>query len=186
MLRRNLLKYITKTVIKEEELGTPSVVIDSYGDVIAYESTEEYTIENNESIDTGFIVFNGKDWSMHLHAKFSYWENNTVEYPTILNAMEEVEPYYGFIIRYEGSQLYFVERTNHWTLTADNNDEIDVYITYRDGTVTLINNSNIIATFNIEYHIDKLTFVIGSSIDSEGNPWRHANCIIYEFKVNRE
>lgn len=186
MLRRNTLQYITKTIIKEEELGTPSIVIDNHGDVIVYESTEEFSIENNESIDTGFIVFNGKDWTMHLHAKFSYWQNNVVEYPTILNAMEEVEPYYGFIIRYEGSQLYFVERSNHWTLTTDANDEINIYVTYRNGTLTLINNDNVIATFNIEYSVDKLTFVIGSSIDSDGNPWRYANCVIHEFKVSRE
>ena len=183
---RRLLLQTLKVIIKDDEPGTPTVTVDPNGNVSSYESNEEFEITGDSNVDTGFIPFDGKDFQIHLKATFSYYNNMSVEYPTILNAMEEVPPYNGFIIRYEGSRLYFVHQSDHWTMSTDYNDIIDVYITCSNQTVTVINNNKSVCEFDIDYNIEGLTIVVGSSVDADGNPQRYANCKVHEFSVTKK
>jgi hypothetical protein len=78
MLKRNTLQYITKTIVKEEELGTPSVVIDNHGDVIAYESkrtsTNIKTIRITETELKGIIAESVKRILYGASHKIGNWE----------------------------------------------------------------------------------------------------------------
>lgn len=186
MRRLILAQKRERTIIKEDEPGLPTVTVDSTGNILSYESSEEFEITGDSNVDTGFIPFDGKDFEIHLKATFSYYDNMYVEYPTILNAMEETPPYNGFIIRYEGSQLYFVHQSAHWTMSVDRNNIIDVYITCSEQSVTVKNNNTSICSFDIDYNIEGLTVVVGSSVDIDGNPQRYANCTVHEFNVTKK
>lgn len=186
MRRLLLAQLINKVIVKEDEPGTPTVEMDAAGNISSYESSEEFEISDNSNIDTGFIPFDGRDFEIHLKATFAYYDNIQTEYPTILNAMDETPPYNGFIIRYESSQLYFVHKSSHWYMSVDSNNVIDVYITCSNQTVSVTSNNSKICEFDIDYNINGLTVVVGSSIDANGNPQRYANCIVHEFKVNKK
>lgn len=110
-MRRRILLFVKKVI--ESLPGLPEVEKDSNGNTTSFESTEEFELTDETSVDTGFIPFDGNNFELHLNATFSYYDNANVEYPTILNALQETPPYNGFLIRYEGSQLYLVHQSTH-------------------------------------------------------------------------
>lgn len=151
----------------------------------------EYTISNQEfdgtnHIDTRFVPFDGKNFEMTLKAKFTYADNpGDSGYPTLLNALEEISPYNGFLIRYEGSTLYFVHKSAHYNLSLDSNDYLNLTVTLKDGTLTVTNNSSQIATITVDYTLKDLTVYLGCSVDSDGNVFRYSKSTIEFFEIKK-
>lgn len=184
MRRRSLLS--TSQIESHPDLpGAPKIGTDDSGNVVSYETTDEVSL-NNSTIDTGFIPFDGKDFYIHLAANFPKPKYSVTRiFPTILNAMEEAYPWNGFIIRRDprySNNILFVHKSDIWTVS--NTEDFDVTIKKIGGNLVVEGAVEEISTV-IDYEISGLTITVGSSIDSNGNPWRYADCTIYEFYVNK-
>lgn len=179
-MRRRILYNVIKLP------GNPTIIKDENGDTISYELHESVDLGGSANIDTGFIPFDGKDFYIHLKANFPIPPSSgTRIFPTILNAMEEVEPYNGFIIRRDpvySNNILFVHQSNIFTISYT--EDFDVTIT-KQGSNLIVQGAADNISIPVNYEILGLTVVVGSSIDSRGNPWRYADCTIYEFKVNK-
>ena len=176
------------TVTYEEEMGKPKVYKESSGNITSSEFTDTSGTSTNGSshkFDTGIVVFDGKDFTVHLSATFSSSANTSIYYPTILSAMDENSPYYGFIIRYEYSKLYFVVESTHYSMSTDSSNKIDVTITYKNKTITVVNNSTQVCSFTYDKAIDDLKFTVGCAYDEKGNPMRYAIATIYQFSIDK-
>lgn len=179
-MRRRLLYNIIRLP------GNPSIVTDESGDIINYEINESVDLGGSTNVDTGFIPFDGRDFYIHLKANFPIPPASSSRiFPTILNAMEEVDPYNGFIIRRDpvySNNILFVHKSDIFTVSYT--EDFDVTITKR-GSNLVVEGAAENISIRINYEIQGLTIVVGSSIDSRGNPWRYADCTIYEFEVNK-
>lgn len=175
------------TVTYVNEVGKPKVTKATDGTISSYEFTDSsVSSDGTNSFDTGVLALNGRPFTLTLKCTFKYSDNTSVEYPTLLNALQEVSPYYGFLIRYEGSQLYFIYESTHKTMSVDSDNKLDITITYDSNqNMTVVNNNTTVATFSYTQSIDNLNFVLGSSVDSSGNPQRYAVATITEFKVTK-
>lgn len=175
------------TVTYETETGKPKVYKDSDGNISSYEFTDENDVvtDGSTNFDTGVLALDGKDFTMTLKCTFAYSDNSSLYYPTLLNALEEVDPWYGFLIRYEGSQLYFVCGSSHYTMSVDSSNKLDITITYSNQTITVVNNSTQVCSFSYDRIVSDLNFNLCSSINSSGTAERFAIATITEFKVEK-
>lgn len=176
------------TVTYEEDLGKPKVTKDASGNVTSYEFTDTSGTSTNGSsnkFDTGVIVFDGKDFTVNLYATFSQSANQNIYYPTILSAMDENAPYYGFIIRWEYEQLFFVVESNHYKMYVDSSNRINVTITYKAKTLTVTNNNTTVCSFTYDKSINDLKFTLGCTYDENRNPMRYAIATVYNFSIDK-
>lgn len=175
------------TVTYEQEQGKPKVSKDEEGNISSYEftDTEDVTSDGSTNFDTGVVALDGKDFTLTLKCTFAYSDNSNIYYPTLLNALEEVSPYYGFLIRYEGSQLYFVCGSSHYTMSVDSDNKLDITITYTNNRITVTNNNTQVCSFSYTKTVSNLNFVLCSSVDDSGNAQRYAVATITEFKVEK-
>lgn len=175
----------TFTEKADDEVGTPLITTED-GKITRYEYTEPASFDGKDGQNTNFVPFDGKNFSMTLKAKFTYADNSgSTVYPTLLNALEETEPYNGFLIRYEGSVLYFVHKSAHYNLSLDSNNYINMTIVLKDKTLTVTNNSTQVASISVDYTIDNLTIILGASMDTDGNIFRPAVATIDTFKIEK-
>lgn len=175
------------TVTYTSEVGQPKVHKDSSGNISSYEFTSESTSSSGSTyFDTGVLALDGNPFTLTLKCTFSYSDNSSTYYPTLLNALEEVSPWYGFLIRYEGSQLYFVYESTHYTMSTDSSGGLDITITYDSNKkMTVTNNGTTVASFTYSRTVSNLNFVLCSSLDDSGTTQRHAVATITEFKVEK-
>ena len=175
------------TVTYVNEVGKPKVTKGTDGKITSYEFTDtSVTTSGSTNFDTGILALDGNPFTLTLKCTFKYSDNKSVTYPTLLNALQEVSPYYGFLIRYEGSQLYFVYGSTHKTMSVNSSNKLDISITYSsDHTMTVTNNSTTVASFTYSQTVDSLHFVLCSSIDKSGTAQRYAVATITEFKVTK-
>lgn len=154
------------------------------GKVVSYVLTESVSLADDSYVDTGFVPFDGGDFYIHLKATFPSGQASfTNLYPTILNAMNEVSPYNGFVIRREllRSGIQFVHQSRNWTITTE--ESFDIEITKVGNTISVTGTNSF--SFDIDYDIAGLTITLGCSVDSDGSPYRYADCTIDEFEVRR-
>lgn len=176
------------TVTYEEDMGKPKVTKDASGNVTSYEFTDTSGTSTNgtsHKFDTGVVVFDGKDFTVNLYALFSQSANNNLYYPTILSAMDENAPYYGFIIRWEYNKLFFVVESDHYEMSVDSSNRINVTITYKNKTITVTNNNVQVCSFTYDKSIDGLKFTLGCAYDEKGNPMRYAIATVYSFSIDK-
>ena len=175
------------TVTYENEIGKPKVYKDADGNITSYEFTDDsISTDGSTNFDTGIVALNGKAFTLTLKCTFAYKDNKNVNYPTLLNALEEVSPYNGFLIRYEGSQLYFVCGSKHYTMSVDSSNKLDITITYNSSKkLTITNNNKSVASFTYNVTINNLNFILCSSLTSSGTAERYAKATITEFKVEK-
>ena len=170
--------------------GAPIVETDSDGKVVYYENTEELSFESGEqkNVDTGFLPFDGHDWTLHLYAHFAWEEQNWNWFATILNALPmNTYPWNGFSINYQGPQLLFTKQlyNDMVDMSTDSNGDIDVYITYISGVITVVNNSEEVCSYTPSYDVSTMTISLGSMVAEDGSKDRYAVCDIYEFYIRR-
>lgn len=185
-MRRRSLLSISRIESHPDLPGAPKIGTDESGNVTSYETTEEVPLKDS-MIDTGFIPFDGKDFYIHLSATFPVPTNigGSRIFPTILNAMEEIEPWNGFIIRRDpvySNNILFVHKSDIWTISYT--EDFDVTIK-KVGSQLVVEGAAEEISITIDYEILGLTITVGSSVDSNGNPWRYADCTIHEFYVNK-
>lgn len=173
--------------IDPDKPGKPEIDTDTSGEVISYENTEEVTATTaGTSIDTEFIPFDGKNWTMHINALFQY-SDQTEDFPTLLSCMSNASPWPGIVIRYEGSQLYIIANdssgTKHYyTTSTDSSGKVDITITYTNSTITITNNSSTVASgVSLAVSLSNLSLTL---LADTGNQ-RYGIGTIYEFSIKK-
>ena len=190
-IRRGLMFILSQLrYIDETKPGKPYIEKDLNGGVIGYEITTGFTTTYSELVDTEFLPFDGKDFDMHIYAKFSY-SNQTYEYPTLISCMDSSSPWPGIVIRYEYNELYIIvngdnNSKNYYRIRTDSSSNVNIDITYRNGVMSITNNgSTIVSNLSVQINLDNISLTLGSELDENGNITRIGIATFYEFYIKK-
>lgn len=194
LLRRRFMLNMSNKHIDPDIPGEPEITTDpTTGEVIEYENTTETTVSTaGTSIDTNFVPFNGKDWTMHIYAHFQYSEQ-TSEYPTLLCCMKNASPWPGITIRYESSTTLYIicnddsGNKHYYTSSADSSGNIDITMTYSNNAITVVCNSSTLATSqSLSIDLSDLSLTLLADVDStSGEARRYGIGTIYQFSIKK-
>lgn len=159
------------------EIGSPTKIYEN-GKLIEYTLNTKIDLNGMMSIDTGFIPYDGTDFTLHLIATFPVDENNSQA--TLLNAMDESNTSYnGFCIRRSSQgtiKLYY--GNNNFVISNDDEVDVEIESNSNSTTVKYLNTESTIPN----YSIPELTIRLGSTIIGGGKT-RYAKATIHYFSV---
>lgn len=164
-------------------LGNP-IVRKKNGDIVEWTATSVMDLDGSNNVNTGFIPFDGKDFVLRLTATLPTAGNSNKS--TLLNAMDESNTnYHGFCIRKSSAlqnKLYY----GNSSIVISDTDDIDITIR-KTGTVLTLEYNGKTMTISSDYNIDRLTFVLGSSVATPGSNdyYRYAKATIKHFSVRK-
>lgn len=185
MFMLSQLKYIDDT-----KPGKPEIEKDMDGVIINYDITESFTSSSSELVDTEFLPFDGKNFEMHILAKFKR-SDQTNEYPTLISCMDNVSPWPGIVIRYEYNELYIIvngsnNSRNYYKTTTDTNGNVDIKIIYKDGVINITNNgSTIVSNLSVQINLDNISLTLGGEKNENGEVTRVGVATFYEFYIKK-
>lgn len=201
----------TQNVDTSNNISTQVVEKDANGNDIVTKYTIDTTgnvsgngmgNEGDGGVDTQFIPFDGSSaWQLDITAYFKYSEQVFVssegQHATLVNLMEEINPWPGMVIRYErnvGSVLRVVVdgRGAHSTAISEPNDSIySLRITYQNKTVTVYNKKTNETVESYSYDLDTFDMVdttvrlFASYNPATNSEWRYGKGKILDFSIKK-
>ena len=149
---------------------------------------DKLIFDGTNYIDTGIYLFSEENINKNFEISFDITniESTQTSQATLINSMEEISPYPGFVIRHSGNTTIEFNSPSIGNKSGINTNTLNKLLLkrYNDIYYIKINEDNLIKLGKQEVQtIFDVPLTIGASLDSDKNPWRFFKGTLSNVKI---